>query len=285
MTDTNDYEANEIRIADYIDSKMSPAEEEAFMLELGRDEGLRQQYENELLMRALLREHRREEEDGEVFLQPADEHLRMMEDTLRKRGGSFRWLAAACMLALCGVLVWLFARRSHPTVAGTPEVVSNSGKAPDVADNSPKAAEKHADSLFAQYYTVYIKSEDDPVQVSLYYNYYHEGKYSKVVAAKDMDVEQMGGQEGVGSQEYLHLYQGLSLLATQDATGALVRFGQVMERVNPRVELYAKAEWYSVLAYLKNKDMGKAAKLAQQLIQTNSSYKQRAEALLGELGK
>jgi hypothetical protein len=280
MTDTNDYEANEIRIVDYIDSRMSPAEEELFMQELGRDEGLRQQYENELLMRALLRERRREE----VFLQPADEHLRMMEGALRKHGGGyFRWLAAACVFVLCGVLVWLFARRSHPAAVEPPQVVINSGKTPEVAGNGHATEDTHADSVFAQYYTVYDKSEDDPVQVSLYYYYYREKKYSKVVAAKDIDVGQMGVQESVGSQEYLHLYQGLSLLATHDAAGALVRFGQVMDRVNPRCVLYAKAEWYSALACMKNKDMGKAAELAQHLVQTNSIYKQQAEALLQAL--
>src|ERR1700743_1465176 len=114
MTDTQDYEANEVRIADYIDSRMSPAEEEAFMQELGNNAVLRQQYEDELLMRSLLQEHR--QEASEIVLQPADEHLAMMEDALQKRGGVLRWLAAACVLALCGVFVWIFARRNQPVV-------------------------------------------------------------------------------------------------------------------------------------------------------------------------
>jgi hypothetical protein len=71
--------------------------------------------------------------------------------------------------------------------------------------------------------------------------------------------------------------------STQDAAGALVRFGQVLEKVDPRDELYAKAEWYSVLAFLKNKETGESAKLAQHIVQTNSPYKQQAENLLKAL--
>ena len=269
MTDTNDFEANEIRIADYIDSKMSPAEEEVFMLELGRDEGLRQQYENELLMRALLREERRE---GEVFLQPADEHLRMMEDTLRKRGGSFRWLVAASVLALCGVLIWLVERRSHPAVVVTPGVVSGGRKA--VVD---------ADSVFARYYSVYTKGEHDPVQVSLYYQYYRQGKYDDVVAARDADVRQMGVGQGAEAVLYLKLYQGLSLLAGRDAAGALERFRIVLQQASEGTPLYDAAEWYSVLAYLKSREVVKATGLAQYMVLQRSSYEHQAGALLRTL--
>ena len=275
MTDSHDYEANEVRIADYIDSKMSPAEEEAFMQELGSDALLRQQYEEELLMRALLREHR--QEAPEIMLQPADEHLEMVEDALRKRGGGyFRWLAAAAVFVLCGVLIWLVARRNHAAPAASPEVVRKGGNAP--AGQGP--VEPPADSVFARYYIGYTKDEDDPVQASIYYKYYREGKYSEVVKAKDADIGQLGFEQAVAAQEYLHLYQGLSLLATQDAAGALVRFGQVMDKINPRNVLYAKAEWYSVLAYLKNKNVEKAEGLAQHVVQTNSPYKQQAGNLL-----
>jgi hypothetical protein len=275
MTDTHDYEANEIRIADYIDSRMSPAEEEAFMQELGSNEVLRQQYENELLMRALLRERRQEGEvSGEIFLQPADEHLQMMEDALRKRGGGyFRWLAAAVVLALCGLLVWLFARRNHATVIVTPEVVRNSGK----------AAEINADSVFAHYYSVYTRGEHDPVQASLYYQYYRQGKFDDVLAARDADVRQMGGDQGHAAELYLELYQGLSLLARQDAVGALERFGGVLQKASVGTPVYDAAAWYSVLAYLKNKEVAKASDLAQHMVQQHSSYERQATALLQTL--
>jgi hypothetical protein len=275
MTDTNDYEANESRIADYIDSKMSPAAEEVFMQELGRDDGLRQQYENELLMRALLREHRREGEDGgEAFLQPADEHLRMIGDALRKRGGNyFRWLAAAVMLALCGLLVWLFERRNHAMVIVTPELVRNSGK----------AAEVNTDSVFAHYYCVYTRAEHDPVQVSLYYQYYRQGKYDNVLAAGDEDVRQLGADQGTAAGLYLELYQGLSLLASRDAAGALTRFGEVLQKASVGSPVNDAAAWYSVLAYLKNKEVAKASDLAQHMVRQHSSYEQQATALLQTL--
>jgi hypothetical protein len=48
------FEANEIRIADYLDNRLTPAEEEAFMKELGENGELRRQYEDELLMQGLV---------------------------------------------------------------------------------------------------------------------------------------------------------------------------------------------------------------------------------------
>jgi hypothetical protein len=46
---------NALKIADYLENRMNPSGEEDFMRELGRDEQLRLQFEEELLIRSLLR--------------------------------------------------------------------------------------------------------------------------------------------------------------------------------------------------------------------------------------
>ena len=134
------HEDNEIRIANYLDDRMSPAEQEAFMQELGENEDLRRQYEDELLMYALLRE--RGAEDGAaadpgnngLFLQPADEHIDMIAKALEKKTGEkeiarvvplyrrYGWVAAAALVIIAGAIYMLATRNTHVSapIAATP---------------------------------------------------------------------------------------------------------------------------------------------------------------------
>jgi hypothetical protein len=82
----NNFEENAIKIANYLEDKMSPAEEEAFMQELGTDEELRQQYEEELLVSSLL-QNKEEAAVGstDLLLQSADEHINMIEKVLERK--------------------------------------------------------------------------------------------------------------------------------------------------------------------------------------------------------
>ncbi len=149
-----DFENNEIRIINYLDNGMSPAEEEAFMRELGENDELRRQYDDELLTRALLRGTAADD----LLLQPADEHLNMLgkalerkEDAGKKAGTPVRplytryRLAAAILLAIiAGTLIYLFAIRkpqSTPSVVTRPDqgkgVGHDSAQKPLVSNGNP----------------------------------------------------------------------------------------------------------------------------------------------------
>jgi hypothetical protein len=59
------FDNNALKIATYLEEGMSPLEETLFMDELSRDETLRRQYEEELLIRSL------REESGQKVSPPA----------------------------------------------------------------------------------------------------------------------------------------------------------------------------------------------------------------------
>lgn len=157
-----DFENNEIRIINYLENRMSPAGEEAFMRELGENDELRRQYEEELLTRALLRETT----GDDLLLQPADEHLNMLKTALEsrrdigknkgseKKGGApirplyirYRLAAAILLAIIAGTLIYLFAIRksSTPSIVTGPDqgkgVGPDSVRTPQVVKGRPDTA-------------------------------------------------------------------------------------------------------------------------------------------------
>jgi hypothetical protein len=111
MADMQRYEQNATRILSYLEDKMTPAEEEEFIRDLGEQEDLRLQYEDELAIQALVEEAagypltdadtREEGMDDELspggsnddlppgndlLLQSADDHIDMIEAALQSEG-------------------------------------------------------------------------------------------------------------------------------------------------------------------------------------------------------
>lgn len=111
MADTQRYEQNATRILSYLEDKMTPSEEEEFIRDLGEQEDLRLQYEDELAIQALVEEaaaypltdaDTQEEEmndelspggsdddlpsGNDLLLQSADDHLDMIGAALQKEG-------------------------------------------------------------------------------------------------------------------------------------------------------------------------------------------------------
>jgi hypothetical protein len=94
MADMQQNEQNATRILSYLEDKMTPAEEEAFIRDLDRQDDLRRQYEDELAIRK-----------NDLLLQPADDHLDMIEAALTARHRRFRLIAA--ILAAIGLAAFL----------------------------------------------------------------------------------------------------------------------------------------------------------------------------------
>src|SRR5882757_1267435 len=143
MSEMQKFEDNESRIALYLEDKMTPEEEVTFVHDLGEDEGLRQQYEEELLMQGLW-EVKEEGVSGDpdLQLQGADEHIRMVETALeekgRSAGGHGRRIplyvrlafAGAVLAAVVVITIWKGTGRSKSeqgTVTGGVKPMDTSG--------------------------------------------------------------------------------------------------------------------------------------------------------------
>lgn len=277
---------NAMRIADYLEDRMSPEEEEGFMLELGGDEEMRRQYEEEMLIRAGMKG-----EVGPGLLQPADEHLQLVTEILAKdkevrrdRGrvavfGRRGVAAAALLVIISGTVLYIrFGWGEHGT---SRVIVANSP-----ALKNRMASGVAADSLFARYFTSYA-SGGDPVEVSLYYEDYKRGDYPAVIGAKEEEYQVMGagGREKV-IRGYMQLYKGLSYLAVGKAVEAVAQ----LEAVKPGNACYDAARWYLALAWLRRGDMSpgeglnRARSIALEIANSSSRYKDQARRLSGEPG-
>jgi hypothetical protein len=287
---TDRYLENLSRIADYLEDRMSAAEEEAFVQALGEEEDLRFQYEEELVMRGRMRGAA-----GEAgLIQAADEHLEMVSRILakekeagragRKEGarialiGRSGMVAAALLVIIAGTVLYLRIGRR----GGSERVGPAAASAPDFAKaaaNGPATGARSGDSLFARNYRPY-SSNADPVEVSLYYSYYKKGEYALVLKAREEDYQVMGvgGREKV-LKRYMQLYKGLSYLAEGKAAEAIGMFGAVQ----PGDADYDAAQWYSALAWVKLSNLERAAFVAAAIANSPSRYKERAAKLLKDL--
>ena len=147
-----------------------------------------------------------------------------------------------------------------------------------------------ADSVYARYYRPY-SSEGDPVEISLYYQDYKRGNYNKVLGAKEEDYQVMGKDKREKVVKgYMHLYKGLSYLATSKGREAIAELEAAAADSRPGDALYDAARWYLALALLKRKDLypehvqAEAAAIAHQIANTQSRYKLQAEELILALG-
>ena len=275
------------KIAVYLDNTMSAAEEAAFMQALGEQAALRQQFEEELIL-------------GSFFEAPVENVLKIPKVVSqpapgvvnrRKRGFAavkkltrYKMVAAAviCLVAVV-VAAILFSRKNTKTInalttnTGTKKTLQDNATVADQPKKKPEG--KMAPNAFDHFYTVYA-SNNDPVEISMYYNEYRQQQYDKVIAATETDFQLKGsGGKNKTLQHYMHLYKGLSYLGKNNPVKALEQFNAVLKDDNKR-DPFFHAQWYAALASLKNNDTKRAARLAMEIVATESPYKARAAGLL-----
>jgi hypothetical protein len=292
-------EANEIRIALYLEDKMTPEEEEAFVRELGTDETLRQQYEEELLMQALWADKGESvSAEPDWLLQGADEHVRMVEAALegtgdrgrlRKMPAFARWSLAAAAVLLVVVVVSVLLRRDKPTI----EQAGGGRKAMDTGlrrlDPAGRVQQRGGGpdlaGLYGRFYTRY-SAGDVPVEVSDYYNDYRDGDLSTVLAVRPTEYQSMGGQSKQALlQQYMWLLKGLAYLGLNEPAKADRQFDSVMRAGGKDTEPYRGAQWYDALAWLKLGDTARVLKMAEAVAGDRSVYREKAQALVDSLRK
>jgi hypothetical protein len=298
MDAKNNFEENSIQIANYLDDRMSAAEEEVFMQEVSNNEILRQQYEDELYVRALLSsDDEKSDFTNTSLFQPADEHIRMIETALEKKADKkkevsiiqlfsrYKNIAAAVLVIIAGSIIVLIISRNKNNnpldVAKTPvqkEIDSDKHEPPLVAQNIS------VDSVFNSFYKKYTSTEHDPVEVSNYYNDYEAGKYNKVISATDADYQVMGSDDKMEMlKQYMQLYKGLSYLEENKLLNAIAQLDSVMQSSVKTDAQYYEAQWYLTLSWLKKDDVTKTIRFAKEILRSSSPYKNKAGQLLKEL--
>ena len=85
-------------------------------------------------------------------------------------------------------------------------------------------------------------------------------------------------------KQYMYLYKGLSYLEQNNPGNAIQQFNFILQSAAKPAPQYYEAQWYSMLALLKNK--GKQVKqreTAKLIIRTSSPYKLKAAQILEDL--
>ncbi len=307
----DNFEEHALKIANYLENKMSPEEEEAFMLELSSDDDLRQQFEDELAISAILKnESGNKNEEADIFLQSADDHIKMIETALEKKQEGkapvinmfmrYRNIAAIFLVVVSAAVIYLMiSKKNNREISQTQTQIDTSDKShqPIIASND--SSKKHSDSvsqknnilafqqttdsIYKKFYKAY-SGNNDPVEVSYYRDKYKSGKYSEVIAATDKDIQTMGADDKSKSlQNYLKLYKGLSYLNEKKFSNAIQEFNIVLQSAAKKSDLYYDAQWYSVLSLLKENDIKSASEISNKISESSSPYKNRADQLSKEL--
>lgn len=299
MSESRKIDDNEIRISRYLEDQMTPGEEEEFVRDLGADEALRQQYEEELLVQALWEEKGKGvSAEPDWLLQGADEHVRMVETALgeadgggqlRKMPAAIRWGFAAAAVLLVVVVASVLLRRDKPAIdqAGNGRKAIDTGSRRPGSPAGPLPGKGGPDlaGLYAHFYSRY-SAGNIPVEISDYYNDYRDGDLAAVLAVKPTEYQSMGGENKHALlQQYMWLLKGVSYLGLDQPEKADRQFDSVLQAAGKGTEPYIGAQWYDALALLKLGDTARVFKMATVVAGGRSVYKEQARALLDSLRK
>ena len=138
--------------------------------------------------------------------------------------------------------------------------------------------------LAARYFSAYDGNKD-PVEVSYYYDQYRKHRYSDVLDAKPIDYQVLGVSESKNARlsRYMLLYKGLCLLEDNQPAKARGYLDSVWKSAAPADPITFTAQWYSLLAALRQGDQPGIQDLAGRLIHRPNPYQERARKILQEL--
>ncbi len=289
------WEENEEKIEQYLEGKMSLDEEELFMQELNTNEELRKQYEEELLISALLNDENDEKDEIKISVTNSNANNDVAEKKeKRKYNLSFlgkHSLAIAAIVVIIIVTAIFFAVKTQRPVQQTVSADTNA-KQPsitsvDSVNNQPSLhthTASYVSELYQKFYAPYV-AKNDPVEVSAYYTDYKQKNYKKVLTASDGDYQIMGAESNqLTLNNYMHLYKGLCFLEKEEPENAVKQFDSLLKRV-VNVSPSYEAKWYKALSYTKLNEIDSATNTLSSILKTHSPYKKQAEQLLNELKK
>jgi hypothetical protein len=266
---------------------MSAAEEEAFMLELGDRADLRKQYEEELLIGAAFAI-----EKEEVTITNQENNKPLPGQIQQNRFPILvRWLiryrvVALLVLSLISVAVVLAIitiRNNKVDNAVATDKRNDFKKDTLIKTQERIISSKIAGELFRRYYKSY-STEKDPVELSIYYNDYKAQRYDEVIKAKETDFQVKGSNEKRELlNQYMQLYQGLCYLEKDKPVKAIPQLEAASQSHFKKNLLFYDAQWYLVLAWLKNDNAGKAGIIAGEIVKSTSPHRQAAAELISSL--
>lgn len=170
------------------------------------------------------------------------------------------WAAAASVVVIVGVSVWLFRNQSETQFGETAYASNYQPDATDFVARSLPANLKPADRA----------ALTKGVQA------YHRGQYGAAIGSlKNV-------ADANGSLAIAQYYLGISYLTTPDVDKS-IRYLQAAQRNAPS-DIRRKADWYLALAYLKKDDRPRTeASLRVVADDPQSPYRERAAKLLSQL--
>lgn len=289
------WEDNEERIERYLEGKMSLEEEETFMQELNANEELRKQYEDELLISALLDDEKLETDEIKAI--NTNRNTNDVDNRQEKKipnvsfSRKYSLAIAAIAILIIATAVLLAVKTQNPVQQTTsinhtnkeqPSVIAGDSLKTQPSSNVP--ATLYASALYHKFYTPYV-AKDNPVEISAYYNDYKLKNYKNVLAASAGDYQVMGAEANQQSlNNYMHLYKGLSYLEINQAQKAIPQFDSLLTTTTSPSLRY-DAEWYKGLSYVKLNKIDSAVIVLSMTMHKSSPYNDKAKELLTELNR
>ncbi len=304
-----------IAIHDYLENKMTEAEQIHFENKLEQDKELRELFDDEIMFGSLMG---RMATTGKIKLeeysmfQTADDHINMIEKglsaveieqqkktavipfwTLNKIGIG---VAAAILYAVIHLFVLFpeqrtfiadFLKKSKEVKDSLQQQLS-SDSLPKPHSNVPEEniqiAALTGKKLYAKYHNYYEGGLNDPAEISLPLSLYYDKKYSSVLQANEADYILRGVNETEQTIAYLNFYKAISLLEINKSTEAIKLFKKVKDSMVEDTDLQGNNEWFYAFAWLQMDSIQQAKKIFAAISSDKKSpYKKKASDIIQEM--
>ena len=290
--------------AAYTDNELTQQQDAAVMELLNNNPALMQEFEMELMLRRGINK----EEILSAFspgtitgYETADTHIDNITNALEEKeegnaaipfSKKYMPLMAAAAFILIAVMAWLFFYRpglnniAHNNMPDSSQTKNDSNIIkvnPAEKINNPIAQNTNTQNLFAQNYSQYEGSTDDPVELSICQSLYRQKKYSEVIAIKKEDYQTRGTND-TAITLYADFYKALSYLETQKITQGKNILDKIINSKETPLPLLYNTQWYRALAALQINEIAPATELLKKVeAQKKSPWKQKAADLLNIL--
>ena len=282
----------------YLNNELPEEEEIIFVKRLSDRPELQQAFDLELILRshALQTDKNELPALADISFETADDFLTRAENTLAATPTNHEnqkivqtpvvniWnykktIAAAAVLVLVAVSVFYFVNRnSTPELANKKNTRTpidrnltniDTGKRQVTIDTNAIVPNENLLADIGQtFYKRYQHNTDDPVEIGMYYNHYQAKEFRQVLDAQETDYITKGGvdDEQDRIQQYMLFYKALANLESKTPQRAVTLLKTVVQKKDQQQELYYRAQWYLLMAYLKLQDKQNAQKIAAAVV-------------------
>ncbi len=296
----------------YLDDELSQEEEILFVKQLSENKELQEAFDIELILRQQQQEHEITSQSEDLRFEPADKFLARAESTissppkqkeeqtattpvirLLNRKNIAAIAAAVVVLVVASFLYYSLQNKEkkiaenkgtqtgNKSVAHLKDTILNPNDTGYLSNGKNDLAE-----IAANYYNRYRQNTDDPAEISLYYQFYSQKKYTDVLKATETDYETKGGSSNSEQKllkQYMSFYKALSYIETAEFAKGASLLNAIIKSNKNRDNLYYSSQYYLLMDYMKMNDTKNTQELLTAILNDENNPNRKTAQKINKL--